>query len=115
MSNDSPGDTPQATASFDAGPEMAGGAELPSLALLAVAADPALVGLVGAEVAVPALDGTILGQGDGHVYDGHVALVLDPGSWPGMDSTLDLLTTSPDLFDVPAMDIDGAWNDATPT
>ena len=59
------------------------------------------------------LDDGILGQADGHVYDGHVALVLDPGFLSGMDSTLDLLTTSTDLFDVPAMDVDGTWNDAT--
>ena len=61
------------------------------------------------------LDDGILGQADDHVYDGHVALVLDPESLPGMDSTLDLLTTSTDLFDVPAMDIGGEWNDATST
>jgi hypothetical protein len=79
---------------------------LPSLALLAVAADPALAGFAVAQV-----DPTLgaVAQTDGLVYDGHVALVLDPG----MDSTLDLLTTSADLFDVPAMDIGNVGNDAT--
>jgi hypothetical protein len=83
---------------------------LPSLALLAVAADPALAGFAVAQV-----DPTLgaVAQTDGLVYDGHVALVLDPGTLPGMDSTLDLLTTSADLFDVPAMDIGNVGNDAT--
>jgi hypothetical protein len=42
---------------------------------------------------------------DLEAYDGHVALALDPAASPDIDSTLDLLTTSPDLFDVPAMDV----------
>ena len=113
MSDDSPGGEPQAAVSSDTGPGPAGGAELPSLALLAVAADPALAEQIGAGQPDPLLDGSILGQADGHVYDGHVALVLDPGFLSGMDSTLDLLTTSADLFDVPAMDVDGTWNDGT--
>ena len=115
MNDDSPGGDLQAAVSDVAAPEATSGTELPSLAALAAAADPTLVGLVGAEQPTPVLDDGIPGQVDGHAYDGHVALVLDPGFLPGMDSTLDLLTTSTDLFDVPAMDIGGEWNDATST
>lgn len=115
MSDDIPAGESSAAVPVDAGSEGAGGAELlPSLALLAVAADPALAGFAAAQVD-PMWDAAALGQADGHVYDGHVALVLDPGTFPGMDGTLDLLTTSADLFDVPAMDIGDAGNDASST
>ena len=63
---------------------------------------------------VQAYDGVNLAQGDAHTYDGHVALVLDPGLLPEIDSMLDLLTSSHDLFDVPAMDIGGS-DDVTST
>ena len=112
MSDDSPAGEPPAAVPVDASSETAGGAELPSLALLAVAADPALAGFAVAQVD-PTLDAGAVSQTDSMVYDGHVALVLDPGTLPGMDSTLDLLTTSADLFDVPAMDIGDVGNDAT--
>lgn len=114
MNDDSPGEPPAAVSDI-AGPEAVSDTELPSLAVLATAADPTLVGLLGAAQPTLVLDDGIPSQADGHVYDGHVALVLDPESLPGMDSTLDLLTTSTDLFDVPAMDIGGEWNDATST
>ena len=39
-----------------------------------------------------------------HAYDGHVPLVLDGVELAGVDATLDFLTSSPDLFDVPALD-----------
>ncbi|MFM9850900.1 MAG: hypothetical protein ACKVP3_27720 [Hyphomicrobiaceae bacterium] len=37
-------------------------------------------------------------------YDGHVSLALDAEILPAIDATLDLLTTSTDLFDVPTFD-----------
>lgn len=43
------------------------------------------------------------GPGDSTAYDGNVGLVVDLG--PALDSTLDLITTSSSLFDVPALDI----------
>lgn len=45
---------------------------------------------------------------DVHAYDGHVALALDPSATLDMGATLDHLTQSTDLFDVPAMDVAGA-------
>lgn len=38
------------------------------------------------------------------VYDGHVPLALEADFLPAIDATLDLLTTSTDLFDVPVAD-----------
>jgi hypothetical protein len=38
------------------------------------------------------------------IYDGHVSLALDAEILPAIDATLDLLTTSTDLFDVPTFD-----------
>lgn len=38
-------------------------------------------------------------------YEGHVALALDPGTLAGIDLTLDLLTSSHQLFDVPVLDV----------
>jgi hypothetical protein len=92
-----------------------GEADALSLHPLAVAADPALAGLSGIYQTGHAYDGGDLGQSDAHAYDGHVALVLDPGLLPEIDSMLDLLTSSHHLFDVPAMDIGGASDDATST
>jgi hypothetical protein len=46
-------------------------------------------------------------------YDGHVALALDTGAMADIDQTLDLLTSSHQLFDVPALDV-GAFDDASP-
>jgi hypothetical protein len=48
------------------------------------------------------LDG---GAGDGQVYDGSVSLAVDAGISSGIDAALDFLTSSPDLFDVPAVDV----------
>jgi hypothetical protein len=44
------------------------------------------------------------GNPDGHAYDGRASLALDAEILPAIDATLDLLTTSTDLFDVPAFD-----------
>lgn len=41
---------------------------------------------------------------DAHGYEGHVALALDAQMLPDIDVTLDLLTSSHHLFDVPALD-----------
>jgi hypothetical protein len=38
------------------------------------------------------------------IYDGHVPFTLDADILPAIDTTLDLLTTSTDLFDVPTFD-----------
>jgi hypothetical protein len=86
---------------------------LPSLAALAVAADPALGGAAASVQVVASGGADMLGHDDAHAYDGHVALVLDPANLPDMDSTLDVLTSSPDLFDVPAVDVSGDWHDAS--
>jgi hypothetical protein len=50
---------------------------------------------------------------DANTYDGHVALVLDTGVLPALDSTLDLLTSSHHLFDVPALDVPPDPGDAS--
>lgn len=49
-----------------------------------------------------------------HEYDGHVALALDAGILPNIDTALDLLTSSHHLFDVPAIDL-GAADESMPT
>lgn len=46
-------------------------------------------------------------------YDGHVALALDTGALPDIDTTLDLLTSSHHLFDVPALDVSSNVDDAS--
>jgi len=51
------------------------------------------------------------GNQDGHAYDGGVFLSVDAEILPAIDSTLDLLTTSTDLFDVPAFDFGHAAGD----
>lgn len=45
------------------------------------------------------------------VYDAHVPLALDSEFLPAIDSTLDLLTTSTDLFDVPVADFGPSLGD----
>lgn len=52
---------------------------------------------------------------DANAYDGHVALALDPGALPDIDSTLDLLTSSHHLFDVPALDVSSVCDDSSST
>jgi hypothetical protein len=42
---------------------------------------------------------------DANTYDGHAALALDAAVLPAIDATLDLLTSSPDLFHIPALDL----------
>lgn len=48
------------------------------------------------------------GMPDFQAYDGHVALALDPGTLADIDMTLDLLTSSHQLFDVPVLDVGGS-------
>jgi hypothetical protein len=55
------------------------------------------------------------GASDAQAYDGHVALELDAGLLPDIDSTLDLLTSSHQLFDVPALDVASVLDDSLPT
>lgn len=50
---------------------------------------------------------------DAQGYDGHVALALDPGTLADIDLTLDLLTSSHQLFDVPVLDVSAA-DDVSP-
>lgn len=50
---------------------------------------------------------------DANAYDGHVALALDTGVLPDIDSTLDLLTSSHHLFDVPALDVSSTPEDTS--
>jgi hypothetical protein len=50
---------------------------------------------------------------DVQAYDGHVALALDPGTLADIDLTLDLLTSSHQLFDVPVLDV-SASDDVSP-
>ncbi|HXF55003.1 MAG TPA: hypothetical protein VNK52_12855 [Hyphomicrobiaceae bacterium] len=47
-----------------------------------------------------------------HEYDGHVALALDAGLLPNIDTALDLLTSSHHLFDVPAVDLGAVADDS---
>jgi hypothetical protein len=115
MSDERPAGEPLPSTSADTGAEAASEAALPSLAALAVAADPTLAGVAAPTEPLPPLDVDVLGHGEAHAYDGHVALVLDPALLPDLDSTLDFLTSSADLFDVPALIIGGDSHDATPT
>ena len=57
--------------------------------------------------------GLNFGAADANAYDGHVALALDTGVLPDIDSTLDLLTSSHHLFDVPALDVSSTPDDAS--
>jgi hypothetical protein len=52
---------------------------------------------------------------DTQSYDGHVALALDADILPNIDITLELLTSSHHLFDVPALDIAGTADDSMQT
>jgi hypothetical protein len=50
---------------------------------------------------------------DSNAYESHAALALDAVVLPAIDSALDLLTTSPDLFDIPALQLPSGGEDAT--
>src|SRR5262245_32455638 len=52
---------------------------------------------------------------DAPAYDGHVALALDTDVLPDIDATLDMLTSSHQLFDVPALDVGNVVDDSLPT
>ena len=103
---DSPADT-GAPASAD------GNADVVSLEALPAAADPTLAALQGHGQTLPIYDLEAIGRSDPQAYDGHVALALDAADLPGMDTMLDLLTVSHNLFDVPAMDIAGSSGDGS--
>jgi hypothetical protein len=45
------------------------------------------------------------GAADGLAYDGNVPLAVDASVLSSIDVALDLLTSSPDLFDVPSVDV----------
>lgn len=45
------------------------------------------------------------GAGDGLAYDENVPLAVDAGVLSSIDVALDLLTSSPDLFDVPSVEV----------
>ncbi len=55
------------------------------------------------------------GVADAAAYDGHVALALDTDVLPDIDATLDMLTSSHQLFDVPALDVENVVDDSLPT
>lgn len=57
--------------------------------------------------------GLNFGAADANAYDGHVALALDTGVLPDINSTLDLLTSSHHLFDVPALDVSSTPDDTS--
>jgi hypothetical protein len=115
MSSELPAAEPSTTPPADAAPGS-DGADLPSLAALAIAADPALPRPAAVGELLPPVDGDVgAALADANAYDGHVALALDLDQLPGMESMLDGLMSSPDLFDVPPVDIGGAWDDAAPT
>ena len=72
---------------------------------LPIAPDLGLTALLASDQAGPGPSSDVGLVADGHAYDGHVALVLDADVQPDIESTLDFLTTSHHLFDVPAMDV----------
>ena len=74
----------------------------------------AFTSLLAEDLAGRLEDGAGAAFSGAHEYDGHVALALDAGILPNIDSALDLLTSSHHLFDVPAIDL-GAADDSMPT
>jgi hypothetical protein len=79
-------------------------------------ASPDLAPDVGAGIAdAHAYDASDVGVADAHAYDGHVALALDMDVLPDIDSTLDMLTSSHQLFDVPALDVANVLDDSLPS
>ena len=61
------------------------------------------------------LDASAGAEATTHAYDGLVPLVLDAHELAGVDAAFDFLTTSPNLFDVPALDTSAAADDASST
>jgi hypothetical protein len=112
MSNELPAAETSASPPADGGSAADDVSGLPSLAALAIAADPALA--PSAAGSFPATELDIAAPADADSYDGHVALALDLAELPGMESVLDGLASSADLFDVPPIDIAGGWDDAGP-
>ncbi len=114
MSSERPAPEASASEPGDAGAGADDMGALPSLAALAIAADPALPKPFAEGEPLPAGNLDVSAPADAHAYDGHVALALDLSELPGMESVLDGLASSPDLFDVPAIDIANGWDDAGP-
>jgi hypothetical protein len=102
----------------NSGPEFSSNGHHEPIGNAAGAADPPLA---TAELANLLANGQWTGSGhglnsdatDANAYDGHVALALDTGVLPDIDSTLDLLTSSHHLFDVPALDVSSTPDDAS--
>jgi hypothetical protein len=88
----------------DAGPDQLWSVDAEGGALLVAQGSAANVD-AGALVA----DNLVLDAGAGlesaaHAYDGHVPMALDGHELASVDATLDMLASSPDLFDVPALE-----------
>jgi hypothetical protein len=100
------------------GPSTDGEAQAPTaadalpLAALALAADPILAPTLYGDAPAGAAP---VALADATQYDGHVALALDADALPALDSMLDLLVTSHDLFEIPAIDSVSPLDDSTPT
>ena len=115
MAADSPADATGANSTTDGDFQSPDGADALPLAALAVAADPALALTLGGGALVQAHDVGLATSADAMGYDGHVALALDADALPGINSLLDLLVTSHDLFDIPSIDSVQPFDDSTPT
>jgi hypothetical protein len=103
--DDAQGATPASTADGSNGAIAAGGD---------ASSEIAFTSLLAEDLAGRLEDGDGAAFSGAHEYDGHVALALDTGILPDIDSALDLLTSSHHLFDVPAIDL-GAADDSMPT
>jgi hypothetical protein len=107
-------DAPGAAAQQDAGQAHAAAPDAGPQDLLVVP-DLGLTALLASDQAGNISTDMVVPHAEVHAYDGHVALALDPAVPTDIDSTLDLLTTSHHLFDVPAMDIAVAMDDGMAT
>lgn len=101
--SDPPGNGPEAAG--DSAPESAAGLPLGTAELANLLAKGQWSGAFN--------DSTGATAADVNTYDGHVALALETGVLPALDSTLDLLTSSHHLFDVPALDVSSDPGDAS--
>jgi hypothetical protein len=114
-------DTADTASTSGASPSTEGSSGAPAAAdalpldTLAAAADPALVSTIFVGAVGDMTDAGAALDVDAMHYDAHVALTLDTDALPAMDSLLDLLVTSHDLFDIPAIDAVSPLDDATST
>jgi hypothetical protein len=107
----SDGQAPNPT--HDAGPDQLWSVDAEGGAVLVAQGSAANVD-AGALVADnPALDARTGLESAAHAYDGHVPLALDGHELASVNATLDMLASSPDLFDVPALDMPAAAHDAS--